>query len=200
MLLSKYANDIGFYFVQNVNGINTSYDINGHDFYVNGNENNVPGIYLKSMKAINYINNNFDYDYLIRTNISSIYNIPNIINYLEQKPKYKFATGFILSLPTYRDFLHGTSMIITKDVAQLIEKPHSYSLNIPDDVLISLIIKSHGISLEKINEYYVTFLIDDNYDENKVLSTYKDVLYYRVKNNGNRNIDIQYFDFIHRIS
>ena len=196
MLYSKYSNDIKFYFVENTpQFIKSKYQINGTDFYVNGHENTKPGIYLKTFEAINFINQNFDYDYLIRTNISTIYNIPKIINYLNNKPKIKFATGYILNCIKYGDFIHGTSIIISKDVANMILQPHNFSLKLPDDVLLSYIIKSYGINFEYFDLNYINFLIYNNYNENKILLN-NDTLFYRVKNMNNRNIDLQYFDLI----
>jgi hypothetical protein len=196
MNLSKYSYDINFFFIESEKNLNDSIVVNNHDIYIKCEESYTPGIFIKTIKSIEYINKNYDYDYLIRTNISSYFNINNIISYLEYLPKNNFATGFILNIPIYNDFLHGTSIILTKDITHyLYLNYHNFNLDIPDDVLISIILKSMNIKLNKIDEELILFLINNVYDENIYIPN--NILYFRIKNADIRDIDEKYFELLY---
>ena len=135
---------------------------------------------------------------MIRTNASSFFNIENMLAYLSNLPKERYAIGFTLNIPKYGNFLHGTSTIITKDISHyLYQYYNNFDLKIADDVLISLILKSQNITLNILDESKIQFLIDDIYDESLPKLLIDDnILYYRVKNDKNRDIDILYFNFL----
>ena len=132
-----------------------------------GNETLVPGIFQKTLCAMNFCQKHFSYDYIIRTNLSTFLHIPRLLDYLSDKPKENFFAGHYNQLPdintqalkqtlvnTYLEkivnekfiYMHGTGIILSKDiVGKLI---HEYKNNyqsiqtvfeLPDDVLISLI-------------------------------------------------------------
>jgi hypothetical protein len=198
MYMSKYPNNINFFFVESDPNIKPEMEIIGNNIFVKNKETYIPGIFIKTIKALKYINDNYDYDYLIRTNASSFFNIENMLKYLSNLPKERFAIGFTLNIPIHGNFLHGTSIIITKDISYYLYKYYNKNyLKIEDDVFISLILKSQNITLNILDESQIQFLIDDNYDETKPFFLKNDnILYYRIKNNKDRNIDILYFKFL----
>jgi hypothetical protein len=198
MYMRKYPNNINFFFVEADPNIKPQMEIIGNDIFVKHKENVVPGIFIKTIKALKYINDNYDYNYLIRTNSSSFFNIEKMLKYLSNFPKEKFAIGFTLNIPIHGNFLHGTSIIITKDISYYLYKYYNKNyLKIADDVFISLILKSQNITLNVLDESQIQFLIDDNYDESKPkFLEHDNILYYRIKNNKDRNIDIMYFKFL----
>ena len=200
MYMRKYSYNINFFFVESDPNIKPQMEIIGNDIFIKDKETCTPGIFIKTIKALKYINDNYNYDYLIRTNSSSFFNIENTLKYLSNLPKEKYAIGFTLNIPKYGgNFLHGTSIIITKDISYyLYQNYNKFNLNIPDDVLISIILKSKNIKLNMLHESsQIQFLINDKYDESlpKLLED-TNILYYRVKNNKNRDIDIKYFKFL----
>jgi hypothetical protein len=198
MYMRKYPYNINFFFVEADPNIRPEMEIIGNDIFIKCKETYTPGIFIKTIKALKYINDNYNYDYLIRTNASSFFNIKNMLNYLSNLPKEKYAIGFTLNIPKYGNFLHGTSIIITKDISYYLYKYYNKNyLKIADDVLISLILKSQNIKLNILDESKIQFLIDDIYDESKPKNLEHDnILYYRIKNNKDRNIDILYFNFL----
>ena len=196
--MSKYSYNINFFFVEADPNIKSQIEIIGNNIFIKDKETYSPGIFIKTIKALKYINDNYNYDYLIRTNASSFFNIENMLNYLSIFPKEKYAIGFTLNIPKYGNFLHGTSTIITKDISHyLYQYYNNFDLKIADDVLISLILKSQNITLNILDESKIQFLIDDIYDESLPKLLIDDnILYYRVKNDKNRDIDILYFNFL----
>lgn len=131
-------------------------------------ECNVPGITLKTYHAMNLCNESFTYDYMIRTNLSSFYHIPRLLNFLSQQS----ATGYVGSqfymlphVPQKQEeinfvnqyfgkelndkftFLHGAGFILSRDVVENycneIKKndPKTNStLGIADDLGISIVL------------------------------------------------------------
>jgi hypothetical protein len=45
-----------------------------------------PGIFLKTTAALWYCDQHFDYDFLIRTNLSSFFHVPELLDFLQEKP------------------------------------------------------------------------------------------------------------------
>ena len=198
MYMSKYSYNINFFFVESEPNIKPQMEIIGNNIFIKDKETYSPGIFIKTIKALKYINDNYNYDYLIRTNASSFFNIENMLNYLSSLPKENYAIGFTLNIPKYGNFLHGTSTIITKDISHYLNQYYNnFDLKIADDVLISLILKSQNITLNVLDETKIQFLINNIYDESHPkLLTEDNILYYRVKNDNNRDIDILYFNFL----
>ena len=197
--MRKYAYNIKFFFVEGDPNIRVPMEVIDNNIFVKDKETYSPGIFIKTVKALRYINDNYNYDYLIRTNASSFFNIENMLEYLSNLPKENYAIGFTLNIPVHGNFLHGTSTIITKDITYYLYNYNNFNLKIADDVLMSLILKSQNITLNVLDETRLQFLINNIYDEShpKILAE-DNILYYRVKNdnNGNRDLDIMYFKFL----
>jgi len=170
--------------------------------YIKGEENLVPGIFLKTIKAIEFINNNYNYDFLIRTNLSTIWNINNLLLLKQSLPNTKFAGGHIL----FNTVISGTGIIITRDLCYDLmnflfiylhdNEYKKYYNSYLDDVVISDIFKIINIpikNIENICDYRIHFLIDDV--KNIIPNDIENVLYFRIKNND-RQIDLKLFDLL----
>ena len=88
----------------------------------------VPGILKKTLLAFKYLNN-IDYDYLIRSNISTIIDFNRLISYLDKNPIDYYGAGKLVNLQwtgggmldsTWRGtlFASGTSIIFTKKAVE----------------------------------------------------------------------------------
>ena len=86
-------------------------------------------------ETMGFISDNCEYNYIIRTNISTILNIPKILEYCYNLPRYNIYTGYILNLQwldpssgifdtsffnTY--FASGTCIILSLDIAKFDSK------------------------------------------------------------------------------
>jgi hypothetical protein len=164
--------------------------------FYNCEESFIPGIFLKSIHSIDFCHRNFTYDYLIRTNISSFYNIPKLIDFLNDQPKNNFAGGCCntsYNIP----FISGSGMIISYDLIDKIlisafnQKSINHIFNLPDDVLLSYLINLHinpdtyiHIKMfdihEKITSEKIKLLTEDDYfhyrnrndEDNRILDSY----------------------------
>jgi hypothetical protein len=129
--------------------------------YVKGKESHINILY-KTMKAFDFIINTQKqiYDYVVRSNMSTIINFKNLYTYLDRSPKTMFYSGgFILTLlwplAPYEicqdrqndrysyyglKFVQGTSIILSKDVINTILN-HDIEYDIVDDVKIAILVK-----------------------------------------------------------
>lgn len=181
-----------YYFVEYSNEIQDEIVVTDDTILIKGNESVIPGIFIKTCNAIQYINENCNYDYLVRTNLSSLWNIPVLLEYLSTQTIE--ATGTMM----FSSFLSGTGIILSKDVAvKFIQhvkqnKYPSIILDNHDDVLISYFLKMF-VSITSLPFQRVCFLIDlDSYNKIPKESDLSDIFYFRIKT-GDRLLDIQLF-------
>jgi hypothetical protein len=168
--------------------------------YLNGDESFITGIYNKSIKAIEYINQKYNYDFILRTNLSSFLNLDNILTYLDTVPTLGFAGGY---MP--QGFMSGTGIFMSRDVGNILVSDQDNS-NSGDDIVISNVLSRNGINLIDITDYKLGFLTSS--DESRLPNNCyfinmgefnpniiypSNILYFRIRNEINRNIDIQYF-------
>lgn len=191
-----YSDKIKYFFIENKD--NQSDDIIecGNYLYVSGNESFIPGIYRKSIKAIEYVTNKYSFDYVIRTNLSTFWNMPNLFTYLSTAPNNNLASSY-----SFMGFLSGTSIILSRDVG-IIVYSNPNDINIGDDLAISQTIQANGIDLYNITEYKWGFLIPPNdvHPSNCRYLTmddtdFSDILIFRIKN-PDRKTDIICFKFL----
>jgi hypothetical protein len=132
--------------------------------YVKGKEAYINILY-KTVKAFEFINKlHDDYDFLIRTNISTIIDINNLISFLNLIPSNNiYAGGLIINL-NWLDphsgivdnsllglkYIQGTSIILSKNIIDsMIINLDKFKYNLVDDVAIGLYIReNHNNILE----------------------------------------------------
>jgi len=129
----------------------------------------VPGIFNKTIAGMAFCEQNFSYDYLLRTNLSSFYHIPRLLAYLEKQTRNNFVASQLYILPNHVSkvheqaivnkylgkqlndrfiFLHGAGFFLSKDVVtkfmnNLFNNSHENNImlaSVPDDVSIGLVL------------------------------------------------------------
>jgi hypothetical protein len=186
-----FKNDIKFFFIESKEDLNEEIIEDGDYLYTKGTESIIPNIYRKTMIAMDYVSKKYNFDFLIRTNLSSFWNLTNLLNLLNNIQPYKFAGGF-----TCQGFMSGTFMLMSNDVCKkmvdcfietIYTNPRANTHH--DDVFISEQVTSLGIPLYNICQYNWGFLIpfidpniklrylniDDKNDD------FSDILVFRIK-------------------
>lgn len=153
-----------------------------------------PGILYKTIAGMKHCTENYTYEFMLRTNLSSFFIIPRLLNFLELAKK----TGYALAIQNvFREdvkFLSGAGFILSKDIIEnllniVYEKPSIFTeelLSYPDDVAISQIVGKME---------FVTFSDMSRYDCNDLLVlTDIDNSIFHIRNKtewkyGNRDID-----------
>ena len=135
---------------------NKKYIIKNDILYINGKESYIPGILEKTLFAFSLFRN--DYDYIIRTNVSSIINVDKIMKIL-QTTKIEYGCGHCLKLSwldklygiidtTYwnTNYAQGTCIILSKNaINELIENQNDIPYGIIDDVAIGYMLKKYKL-------------------------------------------------------
>jgi len=175
----------------------------GHFLYLRGTESFKPGIIIKTMKSIEYINNQYSYDYVVRTNVSTIIDCKNLLNHLNTIPSKNYTGGFVI----FDSFYSGIFILFSEDMAKIMSSIDLQKENIHgemDDVLIMQMIKAQGLSVFDITntkyriEYCTSGIISQHNDISENIEKYENVLCYRIRNDIDRQIDLQYFDKIYK--
>ena len=190
-----FKKDILYFYIEFNETIENNISVEGNTIYIKGNELPlVPNLLLKTQCAIDYIHSNYDYEYIIHTNLTSLWNIPILLSLYNLIPRNNFFGGHFL----YNMFITGTGIIISHDLIPLLLKINSNDYRENNDVVISRYMINQKIPifhLEKSINYKLDFqildekcdditsphhknnitLIDDSIDINNIL-------YFRIRN------------------
>lgn len=203
----KKEHTIDYYYLFNSPDYKDYYiDKSTNSLYFNGIENYKPGIFDKTMKALNFFKNS-DYDFIIRTNLSTIYLFENLLIFLESIKNTSNVYGFsrylfkkdAVTMGCNFKFPIGYNIIMPhKVISKIIE---NYNLNksfinkkaelIADDCLIGYILDKSDIKIIDIRYNNYIYDFDKSYIENKNLINSNTILirnrlYDNIKNRINK--------------
>ena len=169
-------------FMNSNKDVKTFYIYCNKNLHFNCNESLRPGILQKTIQAFQYINKHYNYDYIIRTNLSTFWNINHLLQQIQKLPKEKCLAG-----QKCRSFISGTGIILSHDLVNvLINDKNKLNYKNADDVEIS-----HYLH----NNYNIKYINEPRFDEYKKSipknkkSVPKDFTSFRVKTKKNRNLD-----------
>jgi hypothetical protein len=153
-------------------------EISGDFIYVNGIENRMK-ITEKTLSALKYILKDLDqhYDFILRTNISTLTNFFQLISFLNSIPKTNiYCTGNLLNLQWLDHtsgindkklfgtlYAAGTSIILSYDVASnMVENLDKFRHDIVDDVSFGVYMRNYLPSvIDNLLKYKASYLIFD---------------------------------------
>jgi hypothetical protein len=159
--------------------IATDHDISGDLLRIRGTETYVPGILNKTLEAMR-ITQSWDYDILVRTNISTIVDFSGLVGYCSdpaffaggpvQTIRWIDPPGGIFDNRFYeRQFISGWCMVLSRAaIALLLEKRQFIDISVIDDVSITdfLIYK---MKKSAINLAYKCVACTQTYDPTKLV-------------------------------
>ena len=188
----KYDNiEICYYYSKSLG--DNDYIVEGDSIFCNGVES-YHTIGNKTLTAFKHLQSK-KFDYLFRTNSSSFIHIPNLIKYLETKPKIKFYSGF--PIPVHRDNMSleigtGSGYVLSRDLVDLVVNHElEWEHNHIDDLAIGKLLKNHNVNLThnnwfKLNQppnedvlnligdiYHIRCKIEDKFDINTQVEIFK---------------------------
>jgi len=125
-------------------GSDTDFDRQEHDLIFDDiEENYYPGMITKTMRGMEYIENNYDYDFLLRTNISTFWDFETLLNRLDREPKENCFTGTLRTC-VYIDrkspnYVSGVDLLLSRDLVQEMVRNQKevISENLPEDWALS---------------------------------------------------------------
>jgi len=117
-----------------------------------GKETYFPGILEKTIQALEFFK--LDFDFVIRSNASTVVNIPNILTLLHSNPDFFYGAPHIMQSDTINtkkqiakellplDFAQGTCIVMHRmAVNLLLANKHRLNFDIEDDPAIALLFK-----------------------------------------------------------
>ena len=181
----NYNDNVDTYYYYFDNTISNDYELQDNDLKIKGSESYKPGILDKTIKAFEYFKNTLDnldnYDYIIRSNISTVINFDKILKILTNN-YYDYGL-YLFIRPTYK-FSSGTSILLSNKIIHFIlNNKNKINYKTIDDVAIGNILYENIDTLKFCDiRHKVCF----NYT-NQPINNY---IIFRNKTKYNRNKDI----------
>jgi hypothetical protein len=190
LYFSLYNTSIKYLFIQFDESLDCDVRENNDFLYFKGRESITPGMIEKTKRAMEYVNKRYDYDYLIRTNLSSFWNLTNLLKIKKLLPLTNYAGGVIVE----NRFISGTGIILTKDVCIKLANTIFTDYNF-EDVYISITLQELGYTLNNLNKINMNMHMLVNDSDNVIPDDINNILYYRIKN-SDRNNDIRMMELL----
>ena len=135
--------EIECYFIQYRDGPQA---IEGNTFWLEGKES-FSAIITKTLDSLDYFLKRGSYDFIIRTNMSSLWNFNALLKYLETLPSEKVYNGFIGHFNNFQ-FASGSGYIMTSDICNLLIQNRQLVESYPelDDVAVGFSLNKLGIN------------------------------------------------------
>jgi len=174
-MAKKY--DCKYYFIEYNESI-TDDIVEKEDYiYIKGTEE-FEKIYTKTKKSMQYIDQTYEYDYIVRTNISSFWNIDNLFVLTNILPRQKCLSGYLM----FNSFISGTGIILSNDTCKYFI--HQPDVSGPDDVGIFRTIIHYCLPFQFDNYYKLQFQTNGT---NELNENIENILYFRIKNEDRTN-------------
>ena len=171
--LEKY-NKVKFIFVEFNTTIKQDTMLENNTFYVNGNNLN-----LSLDLTLKYINNNFNFKYILITEINNFINVTNILSYINSLPNKPIYSGFYLVGYVLKKFILLNK--ISCDYILEYYKKENYS-NIDIEINISQIMNQNDVQYIEPNNYKILIITDKKY----VCRFNNNFIYYQTLGNYNK--------------
>jgi hypothetical protein len=203
---SRFPNVKTIYYRFDENIIN-EYELKDDILLIKGKETYIPGILDKTVSAFQYIDKHYKFDYVIRSNISTIVDFDLLKEYLQVTPiQYGGGLKNILSYdknhPDLENLAYasGTSILFSKyGIKEFLNKKQYIRQDLIDDVSIGLVMRDH---LPNIRQHYISenrfiFIPDVNGDSSKIVDSIKGKSYIFYRNRqDDRKTDVKQMKII----
>lgn len=148
---------------------------------IKGSESYIPGCLDKTIKSIEFLRNNIDFDFVFRTNLSSVVDLNKLYNLLNDNIECSGVIGNCKG----QSFVSGAGILMNKNVCQLlIDKKYTLNYNIIDDVSLGVFFTNNNINISSLTRFEAY-----NYEDNISFIT-KDLIsnfyHFRCKSDKNK--------------
>jgi hypothetical protein len=142
--MHSYPEQIEAYFLRAEPNLVANSEIRGDVIWSKTDENVFPGILNKTLLAIEYMLPKLnEFDYVLRTNLSSFFVFPAMLEFLKTIPRHNCYCG------SGEGFGSGSGFFLSTDVAKLLVQNKSllFDRHSNDDVLIGIFLREKNIYL-----------------------------------------------------
>lgn len=175
-------NHVETYFLKSNPNLQTSCEIQKDVVWILGEESFIPGILNKTILAMEFfLPHIYEYDYILRTNLSSFYVFPRLLKFMESLPKTKCYCG--VDNPEGPS-ISGAGIIFSPDVVEILVQNKGQLLNhsIIDDVAIGMFLNKSKIPRSFAPRKDI-LSIEDWFNQKGAIS--EDAFHFRTKNHQN---------------
>ena len=148
--------------------------------FIKGNESLVPGCLDKTIKSIDFLQKNIEFDFIFRTNLSSVVDLNKLYNLLNDNIE---CSGIIGNCDRIK-FVSGAGILLSKNVCQLlITQKNTLNYNIIDDVSLGLFFTNNNINITSLTRFEAY-----NYEHDVSVitkETIRDFYHFRCKSDKN---------------
>ncbi len=184
--IKKYCHtdsEILTFFLRNSNEIENDFLLDNDTLYFKGNESLFPGIFNKTIKAFKYCVENYDFDFIVRTNLSSFWNF----KLLKRKCDSLSMTNTVCAIIGNTGktcFPSGAGFILSKDIVEFCItnlNDFQYHNELNDDVCFGLFFVKHNIKMQMGRRYDLTAYKNCINDDDLKKIANLDIYHYRIK-------------------
>ena len=186
--------------------------LEGDILYIKGQETYVPGILDKTIRTLAYTHNR-DYEYVIRSNISTVVNFQVLLNHFLARDLHLFhyggpqhlslswldtAAGIVDATYWGLEYIGGTCMILSRAlVTRLLQELQEHiPYHLVDDTALGYVVKHHTAYQPQVMAHLQSQVCRSNLP--KILSRHlKDIACYRNKSR-HRTTDVKHIQAITR--
>lgn len=182
--MNKHSNIKSFFIKSDINIENDIYlNETLNTIYIKDIETYSPGIFNKTIKSIEYCLNNFEFDYIYRTNLSSFLNLDKMYNFIFNN---HIEYGGVIGNYNNINFASGCGFFMSNDACKfLINYDRTININeYLDDVTIAIIL-TKKYKIDFINRIDI-----DKIDNIFLYNKETDIFHYRCKSDDNHILTI----------
>lgn len=201
---------IKVFFIWQNNGLSRGGIYSDHNnIYVPSSPNMIPGILDKTIQSAEYVFNHMEFDYIMRTNLSTFWYLPKLLEKVDQLINAELSFlygGYVLenmfhSPKTDYHVISGTGIFLSRNmVAYMLIHRDKIDYQLIDDVAIGKFVgENMPEALYNLHECgFERFNIDFNRYVD-LTNVYQKYFYYRIKNNNRDVFDSYYFDHLYHL-
>lgn len=147
---NEMYDEIEIYFMYADPFLKEGFKVDGNDVFVKVEENVTKGCTIKTLKTLEWIDKEKDYDYVVRTNLSSVFNINNLVKGVNTLTK----TEPICSGLVFGNVSFGTFIVWNRLTVKRLIQPESYKMldtmryAYNDDILLSKLCEIYKIKFD----------------------------------------------------
>lgn len=158
------------YFIKGDPNLDVPCEIIGDTVWSKCEENMIPGILYKTVLSLEHFLPRIgtEFDYVLRTNLSSFYIFPRLLDYLKQQPKDNLYLGVKGGFVGW-EYVAGSGFIMSPDIVEKIVSNKAYFFNYPltvlDDLVIGEFLINSGVKITPQEQMLVTSI--EGWNESK---------------------------------
>lgn len=138
------------YFIKYSSDLIENVLIKDDTIYIKGVETLIPGCLDKTIKSIEYLLLNQDFDFIFRTNMSSVIDISKLYSLLNNEIEAAGVIGYYGNQP----FISGAGMLFSKKTCDvIISNKNILNYKVLDDVSIGILLTKNNINMKLLTRY-----------------------------------------------